>query len=193
MARSRKIRLLEVPKCNPNDTNVNKTNLNNVNRVSREEVMENSEGEIKEIVAEDKEDINDIRRKIKESLKENGKCNFTELENSRKERRLSENNNDLKGRYSKDSKKGEYPRPRRYRSREKELLAKEIAEELNDNHSLGAFRIIVNKIAEQQIRIFLSIVKDTHLTGKIKKSRGAMFISLSKAYAIKNNINLNFR
>ena len=85
------------------------------------------------------------------------------------------------------------PEPKRYRSREKELLAKEIAEELNDDHSLGAFRVVVDKISEQQIRIFLSIIKDTHLTGKIKKSRGAMFISLAKAYAIKNNINLNFR
>lgn len=86
-----------------------------------------------------------------------------------------------------------YPIPTKYRSREKELLAREIAEELNDNHSLGAFRIIGYKIPEQRIRIFLSIIKDTYLTGKIKKSRGAMFILLAKDYACKNNINLNFR
>jgi len=87
----------------------------------------------------------------------------------------------------------EYPKPNRYRSRGKELLAKEIAEELEDNHSLGAFRTVVDKISEQKIRIFLSIIKDTYLTGKIKKSRGAMFVSLAKAYAGKNNINLNFK
>ena len=90
-----------------------------------------------------------------------------------------------------ENSKGEikkYPGPKRYRSREKEELAKEIAEELNDDHSLGAFRAIVDKISEQQIRIFLSIIKDTYLTGKIKKSRGAMFVSLAKAYAIKNSI-----
>ncbi|MCJ7727844.1 MAG: replication initiator protein A [Actinobacteria bacterium] len=133
-SRSPKKGPLEVPKCNPNDTYFNETNLDNVNRAGREEVVENSENEMKE-----------------------------------------------------------YPKPNRYRSREKELLAKEIAEELNDNHSLGAFRIVVDKISEQQIRIFLSIVKDTHLTGKIKKSRGAMFVSLAKAYAAKNNINLNFK
>ena len=46
---------------------------------------------------------------------------------------------------------------------------------------------------EQQIRIFFSIIKDTHLTGKIKKNKGAMFISLAKAYAKKNNIELNFK
>ena len=68
----------------------------------------------------------------------------------------------------------------------------EIAEELEDDHSLGAFRTIADKIPEQQIRIFFSIIKDTHLTGKIKKNKGALFVSLAKAYANKNNINLNF-
>ena len=134
ISRSVKNTPLEVPKVHPSDNDVNETNLDNVNRTSREEVVENSESEIKE-----------------------------------------------------------YPGPKRYRSREKEQLAREIAEELEDNHSLVAFRTIVDKISEQQIRIFLSIIKDIHLTGKIKKSRGAMFISLAKAYAVKNNINLNFR
>jgi len=133
-SRSGKSTPLEVLKVHPSDTDVNEPNLNNVNRASGEEVVENSESEIKE-----------------------------------------------------------YPKINRYRLREKELLAKEIAEELKDNHSLGAFRTIVDKISDQQIRIFLSIIKDTNLTGKIKKNRGAMFISLGKAYAIKNNINLNFR
>ena len=49
------------------------------------------------------------------------------------------------------------------------------------------------KISEQQIRIFLSIIKETHLTGKIKKNKGAMFISLAKDYGRKNSINLNFK
>ena len=133
-SRVRKNTLLEYGKSDPNDTYINETNLNNVNRTSREEVVENSKGEIKE-----------------------------------------------------------YSGLKRYKSREKEQLAKEIAEELGDNHSLGAFRTIVDKISEQKIRIFLSIIKDTYLTGKIKKNRGAMFISLAKDYAVKNNIDLNFR
>ena len=41
--------------------------------------------------------------------------------------------------------------------------------------------------------MFLSIIKDAYLNGRIKKSRGAMFISLAKDYAQKNNINLNFK
>ncbi|MBE3115460.1 MAG: hypothetical protein IMZ59_08100 [Actinobacteria bacterium] len=149
--------------------------------------------EIKEEIAEDGEDINDIRRKIRESLKEKGKCNFIESKDSGKEKKLLESYTNPKVKYSKNSVVEEYPGIKRYRSREKELLAREIAEELGDNHSLGAFRIVVDKISEQQIRIFLSIIKDTHLTGKIKKNMGAMFISLAKAYAGKNNINLNFR
>jgi len=177
----------------PNNTNIKKTNLNNVNRASSERDVENSGGEMKEKTEENEEDINDIRRKIKESLKEKGKCNFIESKDSGKERKLLEENNDPKGKYSNNSTVKEYPRIKRYMSKEKELLAKEIAEELEDNHSLGAFRTIVDKISEQQIRIFLSIIKDTHLTGKIKKSRGAMFVSPAKAYAGKNNINLNFR
>jgi len=52
---------------------------------------------------------------------------------------------------------------------------------------------MIGQISEQQIRIFLSIIKGTYLTGKIKKNRGAMFISLAKAYAGKNNINFNFK
>jgi len=54
-----------------------------------------------------------------------------------------------------------YPEPERYRAREKEMLATEIAEELNDKRSLGAFRAIAYKILEQNLRIFLSIIKDT--------------------------------
>jgi hypothetical protein len=177
----------------PNNTNIKKTNLNNVNRAGSEVVVENSSVEIREKTVENEEDINDIRRKIQESLKENRKCNFTELENSGKEKKLLESNTNPKRKYSKNRVVVEYPEQKRSRPREKELLAREIAEELNDNHSLGAFRAIVDKISEQRIRIFLSIVKDANLTGKIKRNIGAMFITLAKAYAVKNNIYLNFR
>jgi len=155
--------------------------------------VENSREEIEEKTEENEEDINDIRRKIKESLKEKGKCNSIEPKDSGKEKKLLEKNTDSKGKYFKNNVVEEYPGINRYRSKEKELLAKEIAEELEDNHSLGAFLTIVDKISEQQIRIFLSIIKDTYLTGKIKKNKGAMFVSLAKAYAAKNNINLNFK
>ena len=172
----------------PNNTSIKNTNLNNVNKAGSKRDVENSGNETKEEIAEDEENTNDIRRKIKESLKEEENCNFIEPKDSEKDK-----NTDPKGKYSNSSVVEEYHGPNRYRLREKELLAKEIAEELGDNHSLGAFRTVVDKISEQRIRIFLSIIKDTHLTGKIKKNKGAMFVSLAKAYAAKNNINLNFK
>ncbi len=147
--------------------------------------MENSREAIKENKLENKEDINDIRKKIRESLEEEDKESFPELNNLGKE-------NNPEDSYFKDNKTVEYPSIKR-RSAEKEQLAKEIAEELEDDHSLGAFRTIADRIPEQQIRIFFSIIKDTHLTGKIKRNKGAMFISLAKAYAKKNNIELNFK
>jgi len=187
-SRKRKKPLLEYGKSNPNDTNVNETNLNNVNKAGSKEVVKNSREEIEEIAAEDEDDINDIKRIIKESLKGKEECNFIEPKNSEKDKTAVS-----KGKYSNNSVVGEYTGLKRYRSSEKDSLAKEIAEELKDDHSLGAFRTIVDKISEQQIRIFLSIIKDTHLSRKIRKNRGAMFISLAKAYAIKNNIRLNFK
>jgi len=147
---------------------------------------------IEEKNTEDKEDINDIIRKIKKSLKEKGKHSLIKPKDSIKDEKLLEDNTDPEDKYSKSSGVKGYPKPKRYRSREKEQLAKEIAEGLEDNHSLGAFRVIADKISEQQIRIFLSIIKDTYLMGRIKKNKGAMFISLAKAYAGKNNIDLNF-
>jgi len=185
--------LLELEKSPPNNTDINETNLNNVNSTGIKEVVENSKEDIKGKTAEDEDDFSDIRRKIKESLEENRKCNFMKPKGSEKERKPLENHTGFKGKYSHKSMIEKHPVPERYRSREKELLAREIAEELEDKHSLGAFRIVVDKIPEQQIRIFLSIIKDTYLTGKIKKSRGAMFISLAKDCARENDINLNFK
>jgi len=163
----------------PKNTVIKNTILNNVNRTDKEDAK-NSGDIIGEKSTEDKEDINDIRRKIKESLNEKGGMQLKSKANL-KERNLN------------DIIKNEYSTIDKSISRRKELLAREIAEELNDNHSLGAFRTVAYKIPEQKIRIFLSIIKDTYLTGKIKKNKGAMFISLAKNYATKNNINLDFK
>jgi hypothetical protein len=172
----------------PNNTNNKKINLNNVNMANREGSVENPAEEIKEVNVETDEDVNDIRRKIKESLKENKKPDFIKFQDFKKER-----NNYQKDRSLKDNNPEKNTESKRYRLAENESFVKEIAEVLGDDHSLGAFRVIVDKIPKQQIRIFLSIIKDTYLTGRIKKSRGAMFISLSKDYARENKINLNFK
>jgi len=66
----------------PNNTNIKNTNLNNVNRASSKEVVENSKNVIEGITEGNEEDINDIRRKIKESLEGEGKCNFIKSRDS---------------------------------------------------------------------------------------------------------------
>jgi len=172
----------------PNNTSIKKKDLNNVIVPAEEGVVENSTKEIVEVNAEVDEDVNEIRRKIKESLKENKKPGLSNPQDFGK----GENN------YQKDwNSKGNNPEKntesKRYRQVENESFIQEIVEALDDNHSLGAFRVIVDKIPKHQIRIFLSIIKDTYLTGRIKKSRGAMFISLAKDYARENDINLNFK
>jgi len=171
-----------------NNTNLKKKNLNNVNAVAGKKVVENSAEKIRRVNAEIDEDVNEIRRKIKESLKENQKPSFIKPQVFGKEK-----NNYQKDLNLKNNNPGKNTESKRYRLVENESFVQEIAEALDDNHSLGAFRVIADKIPKQQIRIFLSIINDTYLTGRIKKSRGAMFISLAKDYARKNNINLNFK
>ena len=179
----------EVPNGDTNDTDFIGTDLNNVNEIEEGRVVDNSRDEIRE---RNKEKINDIRKKIRQSLDGDNKDILPGIKNNEEDRELPEKENNLRKSYSGDTKVFDFSRSDG-RSEEKKLLVKEIADLLKDNHSLGAFRTIVDKISEQQIRIFLSIVKDTHLTGRIKNNRGAMFISLAKAYAGKNNINLNFK
>ncbi len=125
-------------------------------------------------------DLNNVNRAINEEPVDNS-VDINDIKN-----KIRNSFRDKKDKIS------EYPSIKR-RSAEKEQLAKEISEEMGDDHSLGAFRTIVDKIPEQQIRIFFSIIKDTHLTGKIKNNKGAMFISIAKAYARKNIIDLNFK
>ena len=60
------------------------------------------------------------------------------------------------------------------RSEDKEYLASYIAEQLEDDHSLGFFRKVVDLISENIIYQALSEVKDTFLNGKIKKSKAAL-------------------
>jgi hypothetical protein len=187
-SRIRKNKLQEYGKSVANDTYIKKTDLNNVNTAKSEEVVENSSKETREVKAEIDEDINDIKKKIKESLKENGKLNFIRPKDFG-----SKKNNYQKDWNLQDNKPEKNTGSKRHRLEEDESLAKEISEVLEDDHSLGAFRVIVDKIPKQRIRIFLSIIKDTYLTGRIKKNRGAMFISLARDYARKNNINLNFK
>jgi hypothetical protein len=77
------------------------------------------------------------------------------------------------------------------RTPEMECFAQEIAERLEDDHSLGFYRKVVDIIPENLIWQALSEVKDAHLTGRVKKSKAALFTSVIKSKAQEHNINLN--
>jgi len=77
------------------------------------------------------------------------------------------------------------------RSPEKEYLAQEMAEQLNDDHSLGFYRKIADLVPEDIIFQALSEVKDAHLTGRVKKSKAALFNAVIQDKAQEHNINFN--
>ena len=79
------------------------------------------------------------------------------------------------------------------RTPEKEAFASYMAEQLDDDHSLGFFRKIVDFMPENLIFQALSEVKDTHLTGNIKKSKAALFTTVIKTKAREHNINLGIK
>ncbi|MBM3714015.1 MAG: helix-turn-helix domain-containing protein, partial [Actinobacteria bacterium] len=117
-----------VNEIHPNNTSIKKKNLNNVIVPDDNKVVKNFNIETDEINAETGEDVNEIRRKIKESLEGNEKNNY------KKDRGLRDNN------------PGKKTESKRYRLIENESFVQEIAESLDDNHSLGAFKVIVDKV-----------------------------------------------
>jgi phage gp36-like protein len=76
---------------------------------------------------------------------------------------------------------------------QRDFLADEIAQALSDNKSLGAFRKIAERVPEVVIRECLAQIKETWQEGKIKKSRGALFISMMQQYSAAHRIDLGFQ
>lgn len=77
------------------------------------------------------------------------------------------------------------------RTLEKEFFAKDIAEQLGDDHSLGFYRKVVDTIPEHLIFQALSEVKDAFLTGRVKKSKAALFTTVIQEKAREHNISFN--
>ena len=75
----------------------------------------------------------------------------------------------------------------------RDYLAQEIADVLRDQKSLGAFRRIAEHVPEMIIRDYLASIKETWKEGKIKKSRGALFMSMIQQYTDKQHIQLGFK
>jgi hypothetical protein len=82
---------------------------------------------------------------------------------------------------------------RKKRTPEMEDFAQEIAERLEDDHSLGFYRKVVDIIPENLIWQALSEVKDAFLSGRVKKSKAALFTTVIKTKAIEHNINLDIK
>jgi hypothetical protein len=86
-----------------------------------------------------------------------------------------------------------FNKKKKKRPEDKEYLASYIAEQLEDDHSLGFFRKVVDLMPENLIYQALSEVKDAYLTGRVKKSKAALFTSVIKSKAIEHDINLDVK
>jgi len=75
---------------------------------------------------------------------------------------------------------------------ERDYVAQEIADKLGDTKSLGCYRRIADKIPQEVIFDVLSSVKDVALSGRIRRSRGALFVEIIKKYAYGRGIELGF-
>jgi hypothetical protein len=76
---------------------------------------------------------------------------------------------------------------------QRDYMAQEIADKLGDPKSLGCYRKIADKIPQDIIFDVLSSVKDVALSGKIRQSRGALFVEIIKRYAYSRGIDLGFK
>src|SRR5437588_11253988 len=74
----------------------------------------------------------------------------------------------------------------------RDYFAEQIATELQDERSLGCYRVIAEKVPQPVIFATLGSVKELWREGKIKKSRGALFVDLIKTYCDKKHIDLHF-
>ena len=75
---------------------------------------------------------------------------------------------------------------------QRDYLASEMAIKLNDQKSLGCFRVIAEKVPQQVIFEVLSSIKETAREGNIKRSRGALFVDIIQRYCESHGIELGF-
>lgn len=75
---------------------------------------------------------------------------------------------------------------------QRDYYAQEIAATLQDQKSLGCYRVIAEKIPSSVIFETLASIKETWREGKIKQSRGALFVAIMKNYAQNRDIELGF-
>lgn len=76
---------------------------------------------------------------------------------------------------------------------QRDYLAKELVEKLGDPGGLGCYRKIAARIPPEVIFEVLANVRDAAFSGKIRQSRGALFVEMIKKYAREKGINLGFK
>lgn len=74
-----------------------------------------------------------------------------------------------------------------------DYVARELAKQLDDEKNLACYRMIAAKLPKPLLFETASVVKDIHHQGKVKKSRGALFVDLIKRRAKEKGIALGFR
>lgn len=74
----------------------------------------------------------------------------------------------------------------------RDYYAQEIADTLGDQKSLGCYRVIAEKVPEPVIFEILSSIKEAAKEGKIKVSRGALFVSIIENYCENHGVELGF-
>ena len=97
---------------------------------------------------------------------------------------------DIPGKVKKES--PYQPKSTNFNKNERDYLASEIATKLNDQKSLGCFRVIAEKVPQPIIFEVLSSIKETDREGKIKVSRGALFVNIIQGYCENHGIELGF-
>jgi hypothetical protein len=103
---------------------------------------------------------------------------------------------DIMTQFALDSHDGIKQKPNRRKPEDihkRDFLASEMATALGDQKSLGAFRKIAACVPEAIIRDYLAQIKETWHEGKVKKSRGALFISMIQQYTAVHQIDLGFQ
>lgn len=75
----------------------------------------------------------------------------------------------------------------------RDYLAGEMVRELGDEESLGCYRAIAEKVPEAVIFEALGLVKEAAREGRIRRSRGALFVDIIKRFADGRGIDLKFK
>lgn len=75
----------------------------------------------------------------------------------------------------------------------RDVVAEELAQALDDPNSLGCYRMIAEKVPHPILYQTLASVKEAAEAGRIRKSRGALFVEIIKQYADSHEIDLGFQ